>query len=134
MVIFVEFAERGRVGHGHFNNTYVHVATVLSLPLFPPAFLPLFSLFLTLFLLSLLLSSLLYTLISFSPFSSPSPLPSLTFSPFLFSPDAPRYNEELKQSLGEQVFGSKLLMSDGKDFNAELAFQIACKVSIGNNN
>ena len=114
------------MGHGHFNNTYVHVATVLSLSSLLP--LSLSSSFPCFFPLSY------NTLISFSPFSSPSPLPSLTFAPFLSSPDAPRYNEELKQSLGEQVFGSKLLMSDGKDFNAELAFQIACKVSIGNSN
>ena len=43
--------------------------------------------------------------------------------------DAPRYNEELKQLLAEQVFGAKLLMSDGMSFDMELAFKTACKVS-----
>uniref|UniRef100_A0A1X7U1G6 MYND-type domain-containing protein n=1 Tax=Amphimedon queenslandica TaxID=400682 RepID=A0A1X7U1G6_AMPQE len=41
---------------------------------------------------------------------------------------APRYNEELKQSIGEQVFGAKLLMSDSKEYNPEVAFSIACKM------
>lgn len=44
--------------------------------------------------------------------------------------DAPRYSEELKQLLAEQVFGTKLLVSDGTTFDMELAFKIACKVSV----
>ena len=46
--------------------------------------------------------------------------------------DASRYNEELKQSLSEQVLGAKLIASipdgSGPHFNIQMAFKIACKV------
>ena len=42
--------------------------------------------------------------------------------------DAPRYSEELKESLAEQVFGAKLILGEENEFNAELVYKTACKV------
>ena len=44
--------------------------------------------------------------------------------------DAPRYSEELKESLAEQVFGTKLILGEENEFNAELVYRTACKVGV----
>ena len=45
--------------------------------------------------------------------------------------DSPGYSDELKTSLAEQVMGARLLLGEDKKdmFDAQIAFEIACKVS-----
>ena len=47
-----------------------------------------------------------------------------------FPSDSPGYSDELKTSLAEQVMGAKLLLGEEKGaiFDAQVAFEIACKV------
>ena len=49
----------------------------------------------------------------------------------MLHPDTPGYSDELKTSLAEQVMGARLLLGGEKKemFDAQVAFEIACKVS-----
>ena len=49
----------------------------------------------------------------------------------MLHPDTPGYSDELKTSLAEQVMGARLLLGEEKKeiFDAQVAFEIACKVS-----
>ena len=47
----------------------------------------------------------------------------------MLHPDTPGYSDELKTSLAEQVMGARLLLEEEKEiFDAQVAFEIACKV------